>query len=92
MSHIFNIVLDVLALHTGLPKGEGECVVAALVERGKATLCQKSADGASLAVHCPEAILELPGTLGNVLALLCHSEPCRVATILSDLNSDEVKL
>ncbi|RMC01947.1 hypothetical protein DUI87_21109 [Hirundo rustica rustica] len=44
---------DVLALNTGLPKGESENVVAAFVEQEKPTLCQlpqKSADGASLAV------------------------------------------
>lgn len=94
MSHIFNVFLDVLALNTGLPKGEPEIVVAAFVEKGKATWCQlpqQSADGASLAVHYPEPILELPGTLGNVLALLCHNEPFRVATTLSDLNSDEAE-
>lgn len=81
MSHIFNVFLDVLALNTGLPKGESESVVAGFVEWGKATSCQlpqENADGASLAVHCPEAILELPGTLGNILALLCQNEPCRV--------------
>lgn len=90
MSHIFSVSLHgVLALNTELPKGGPEGVVAAFVERGKPTPCQlpqRSAGGARLAVHCPEAILELPGILGNILALLCQKEPCRVATILSDLN------
>lgn len=84
----------VLALSTELPKGEPESVVAGFVESGKPTSCQlpqKTVDGTSLAVHCPEAILELPGILGNILALLCQNEPCRVATILSDPNSDEAK-
>lgn len=79
----------VLALNTELLKEKPESVVAAFLERGKPPsrqLPQKNADGATLAMHCPEAILELPGTLGNILALLCQNEPCRVATILSDLN------
>lgn len=93
MSHIFNVFLDgVLALDTELPKREPESVVEAFVERDKPTSCQlpqKSADGASLSVHCSEAVLELPRTLGSILAVLYQTEPCRVATILSDLNLDE---
>lgn len=75
-------------------KGEPEGVMAALVETGKPTSCQlpkESADGASPAVHTSEAAPELTEVLGNILAILCQTEPCRVATILLDLNLDEDK-
>lgn len=55
---------------------------------GKPMSCQlprKSTDGASLAVP------ELSRTLGNILTMLCQTEPCRVATVLLDLNLDEDK-
>lgn len=68
--------------------------MAALVETGKPTSCQlpkESADGASPAVRGSEAAPELPKVLGNVLAILCQTEPCKTATILLDLNLGEDK-
>lgn len=69
-------------------------MMAALAETGKPTSCQlpkESADGASPVVHGLEAAPELPRVLGNILAILCQTEPCRVATILLDLNLYEDK-
>lgn len=52
---------------------------------------KQRADGASLELHGSEVAPEFPRALGNILAILCQIEPCRVATVSSDLNLDEYK-